>query len=120
MITLAAVFVLAGAAEVLWPLHPPSTLTRLRWIGNLALLALTAGLVALMPWVDPAHAVTTAVVPWAWPSTGAAGWLALVLGVLVLDLLGYVAHRLFHAVPPLWRPPPRLQHAPGHPHPPPP
>ena len=31
------------------------------------------------------------------------GWLALVLGVLILDLAIYLQHVLFHAVPALWR-----------------
>ena len=76
-----------------------------RWSGNLGLVVLDAVLVRLLL---PAGAVGVAL--WA----GQAGfgllnrlhadaWIAVVVSLLLLDLLVYVQHRVFHAVPLLWR-----------------
>ena len=77
----------------------------IRWPSNLAITALNAGLTRL---AFPITAVGLALLceERGWGLLGAVPlprWLAVVLGVLVLDLAIYLQHVLFHAVPALWR-----------------
>jgi hypothetical protein len=56
----------------------------------------------------PTTAVGVAVIAsdWAWglfPMLGLPYWLALPAGVVALDLVIYLQHRIFHYVPALWR-----------------
>jgi sterol desaturase/sphingolipid hydroxylase (fatty acid hydroxylase superfamily) len=78
---------------------------RARWFGNLAIVALNTALVRLLL---PLTAVGLALV------AAERGWgvlnhwqlpagLAVAFGVVALDLLIYLQHVLFHAVPALWR-----------------
>lgn len=83
----------------------PQRLGWRRWPSNLGLVALASLLVRL---VAPLGAVGAAL--WAearglglFPAFGLPFWLALPLAVLLLDLLVYAQHRVFHAVPLLWR-----------------
>lgn len=76
-----------------------------RWPANLGLAAISALLVRL---AAPLGLVGAAV--WAegrgfglFPATGAPYWIAAPLSVVLLDLTVYAQHRLFHAVPLLWR-----------------
>lgn len=74
-----------------------------RWPANLAMPAIGTLLVRL---VAPAGAVGAAI--WAEGQgiglmRGLPGWLAIPLAVLLLDLAIYAQHRVFHAVPALWR-----------------
>lgn len=76
-----------------------------RWPSNLAMPVIGSVLVRL---VAPAGAVGAAfwaeshgvgLLPW----LGVPGWVAVPLCVLLLDLLIYAQHRVFHEVPVLWR-----------------
>ena len=76
-----------------------------RWPHNLGLAVLGSALVRL---TVPVAAVGAAL--WAegrgiglFPALGVPGWLAGVLGVILLDLLVYWQHRITHVVPLLWR-----------------
>jgi sterol desaturase/sphingolipid hydroxylase (fatty acid hydroxylase superfamily) len=93
------------AAERLLARGVPRPLGWRRWPSNLALSVIGSVLVRL---VAPAAAVGVA----AWaearglgllPALAVPGWLALPLAVLLLDLAIYLQHRVFHAVPALWR-----------------
>lgn len=83
----------------------PQRLGWRRWPSNLGLVAIASVLLRL---IAPAGVVGIAL--WAearglglFPALGAPFWFAAPLSVLLLDLLVYGQHRLFHAVPPLWR-----------------
>lgn len=100
----AAVLAAMAALEHAFPRRPQRLGWR-RWPSNLGLVALSSALLRL---VAPAGAVGVAL----WAETqglglfrwiGASFWVATVASVLLLDLLIYVQHRVFHAVPLLWR-----------------
>jgi sterol desaturase/sphingolipid hydroxylase (fatty acid hydroxylase superfamily) len=83
----------------------PQRLSWRRWPSNLGLVALSSGLLRLLA---PAGAVGVAL--WAesrglglFPALGLPFWVAAPLAVVLLDLLIYAQHRVFHAVPLLWR-----------------
>jgi sterol desaturase/sphingolipid hydroxylase (fatty acid hydroxylase superfamily) len=97
------------AAMMLWELAAPrrrNEIPRLiRWPNNLGIAALDAAIVRL---VFPLLAAGAAV--WAEARgagllhlLGVTGWAAVLAGVLALDLAIYAQHRVFHAVPALWR-----------------
>jgi sterol desaturase/sphingolipid hydroxylase (fatty acid hydroxylase superfamily) len=113
-ITLEPALRLAGAtgvllAMMLWELRAPFRPLRIgrarRWPANIGIVVLDAVLVRLLVPVTAAGAavyggqhgygVLNAV---AWPA-----WLEIALAVLLLDFAIYLQHRLFHAVPALWR-----------------
>lgn len=99
------IFAVMAGWEALAPLRR-STLPRLvRWSNNLALL-LTGNLLLklVFPLTAAGFAVFVAARDWGlfnrvgWPD-----WLELTLAFVLLDLAIYAQHRLFHAVPVLWR-----------------
>lgn len=91
--------------EVLAPRRAMALSRKQRWPGNLGILLVDAALLRL---VFPAAAVGFAVFVesrgWGllslaeWPA-----WLVVVCAILLLDLVIYLQHVLFHAVPALWR-----------------
>jgi sterol desaturase/sphingolipid hydroxylase (fatty acid hydroxylase superfamily) len=100
----AAVLLAMAALEHAFPRRPQRLAWR-RWPSNLGLVAVATGLLRL---VAPAGAVGIAI--WAesrglglFPMLGVPFWVAVPVAVLLLDLLIYVQHRVFHAVPVLWR-----------------
>lgn len=100
----AAVLLAMGLLEHAFPRRPQRLAWR-RWPSNLGLVALSSVLLRL---VAPAGAVGVAI--WAQghgigalPALGLPAWMAGVASVVLLDLVVYLQHRLFHAVPPLWR-----------------
>ena len=101
----AVVFLVMALWELASPRRPRPLLRRTRWPGNLGILVIDT---ALLRVVFPTAAVGAAVVAreqgWGlMPAVGIDGVIAVVLGVLVLDMAIYFQHRLFHALPPLWR-----------------
>lgn len=99
--------VLAAMAgwEVLAPRRPQAVGRVTRWPGNLGIVVLDSLAVRLL---FPTAAVGTALLA---ESRGwgllhaieAPAWLAVPAAVLILDLVIYLQHVLFHAVPALWR-----------------
>lgn len=100
-----AAFVLVASGEALFPRRAQQIGRVVRWPNNLGLVALNTLMVRLLL---PTAAVGLAVIAEA-RGRGLLNmmalplWLALALAVLVLDLAIYLQHRLFHAVPALWR-----------------
>jgi sterol desaturase/sphingolipid hydroxylase (fatty acid hydroxylase superfamily) len=91
--------------EVLAPRRAPALPRARRWPANLSIVALDALLVRL---VIPTAALGLAAVAaergWGLLNElGLPAWLAFVLAVAALDLVVYIQHVLFHAVPALWR-----------------
>jgi len=93
-------------AERLAPRRPLASALWRRWGGNLGLVAVDT---IVLRTVLPITAVGVAALVQArgWGLLGAMvflpTWLDVVLSVVVLDLAIYLQHRLFHAVPLLWR-----------------
>jgi sterol desaturase/sphingolipid hydroxylase (fatty acid hydroxylase superfamily) len=99
------VFALMAAWEVLAPRRILQESKRVRWASNLAITALNSVLLRIL---FPAAAVGAAV----FVAERGAGLfnlflvplpLAIVLSLLALDLVIYLQHLMFHAVPILWR-----------------
>jgi sterol desaturase/sphingolipid hydroxylase (fatty acid hydroxylase superfamily) len=94
----AIVLSLLVAAELAFPRRALAGHVGERWIGNMGLFLANG---AFVLWLVPA------LVAWAGSEAPSEmhpeGWLGVVGGLLFLDLLSYAAHRVFHAVPPLWR-----------------
>ncbi len=99
------VFALIAAWEMIAPRRPLAQSRRLRWTGNLAIVALNTMLLRLL---FPLAAVGVAL------ETGQRGWglfnmldlptaVEVAAAVVLLDLAIYGQHVLFHAVPVLWR-----------------
>ncbi len=91
--------------ERLLPWRQPRPLAWRRWPGNVGLAFVGTILVRA---ALPVAAMGTAL--WAeahglglLPALGLPGWLSVPLAVIALDLLVYLQHRVFHAVPLLWR-----------------
>ena len=99
------VFILVALWELVAPRRPLRVSKAIRWMNNIGIVVLDTVLLRL---VFPAAAVGVAVMAgslgWglfnalAWPF-----WVEVVLAVVVLDLVIYWQHVLFHAVPGLWR-----------------
>lgn len=101
----AAVLLLLTGLEVVAPRRRPHIPRRQRWPANLALVALDTLLVRLLfPLAAVGAAMAAEQKGWGlfnvlhWPAG-----IEVALGVILLDLLIYGQHVLFHAVPWLWR-----------------
>jgi len=104
-LTLLAAFALA---EAIWPRRPLTTAKQHRWFSNLSLTALNSALLRLVALIVPAAPTAVAALA---QSRGwglfnlfqVGGWLELATSLLLLDLLIYLQHRLFHRMPICWR-----------------
>jgi sterol desaturase/sphingolipid hydroxylase (fatty acid hydroxylase superfamily) len=99
------VLLLMAAWEVLAPRRRLAVGRPARWLSNLGLVALDTLLVRFLV---PLGAVGAALVAeerglGLLPLAGPPRWLAVVLAVVALDLVIYLQHVLFHALPLLWR-----------------
>jgi len=91
--------------EFLCPLRPLAHSVMVRWLGNFGIAVFTY---ALLRWTSVllGFDVAMAAEQNGWGLLHMAAlppWVALVLGVLWLDLVSYLIHRIFHRVPVLWR-----------------
>ena len=98
-------FALLAGAEALWPRRQRAVSRLRRWPSNLGVSALNQIFLRLLL---PATAIALAVLleerHWGLFALFAlAPWLEILLAVLILDLAIYWQHRLYHAVPLLWR-----------------
>ncbi len=97
------------AAVALWELAAPrralSQPRWLRWYANIGIVVFNTVAVRLIfPLVPVALAVIAADRGWGFLNLVALPlWLEIVIAVLVLDLVIYLQHVMFHAVPALWR-----------------
>lgn len=101
----AGVFALMAGWEAMAPLRRAELPRRVRWSNNLALL-LTGNLLVrlLFPLSAAGFAGVAQAQGWGLLNRmEAPAWLEVLLAFVLLDLAIYVQHRLFHAVPLLWR-----------------
>lgn len=91
--------------EVLTPRRALTASKPLRWASNLGVSLLNSlTLYLLLPTGAVAAALYFETRGWGlFPVLGLPAWLAVLLSVLILDLVIYLQHVLFHAVPWLWR-----------------
>jgi sterol desaturase/sphingolipid hydroxylase (fatty acid hydroxylase superfamily) len=101
----ASVFALMAAWEIFAPRRHQQIGRSRRWPSNIGVVALDTLLVRLL---FPVTAIGVALLAEArgWGLFAALDlpeWMAIVLGIVLLDLAIYLQHVLFHAVPALWR-----------------
>lgn len=105
VIFFAGLFVAFALWESLRPRRARALSRWVRWVSNLGLVAINT---ALLPLVAPVMAVGMAAIArdhgfGAFNQIAVPTWLAFGLTVVLLDLVVYLQHVLFHAVPVLWR-----------------
>ena len=101
----AAVLTLLIAGELLAPRRQLTVDRWRRWPGNVGVVVISTVLIRI---VFPTAAVGLAVVAdangWGLLNLVAVpDWLAILVAIILFDLIIYAQHRLFHAVPMLWR-----------------
>ena len=99
------IFALVALWELLAPRRSLTTSKKTRWISNLGITFLNPLVIHL---AFPILAVEMALKAQAggWGllnNVGLSFWLKLVIGIIVLDLIIYLQHVMFHAIPVLWR-----------------
>lgn len=105
LITL-GLFVLLAGLEIWRPKRSPGNAKPQRWPGNLSVALLDSLMVRfLLPWLVPVWVAQQATLDgfglfnqWSLPL-----WLEIAVSLLLLDLVVYWQHRLFHRIPLLWR-----------------
>ena len=103
------VFLLVLLMMALWEIvaarRPQRVYRRQRWPSNLLIVVLdTLAVRLVLPFAGVGAALLAAEEGWGFFNRASAPmWQAVVVSVLVLDLAIYFQHRLFHAIPWLWR-----------------
>jgi sterol desaturase/sphingolipid hydroxylase (fatty acid hydroxylase superfamily) len=92
-------------AETLAPRRQLSIARGFRWLNNIALIAVGTGLLRVVfPVLAVAFAGVAQAKGWGlFNMVEAPYWLAVLASFIALDFIIYLQHRLFHAVPLLWR-----------------
>jgi sterol desaturase/sphingolipid hydroxylase (fatty acid hydroxylase superfamily) len=99
------IFALMAIWETLAPRRPLNTSKTARWFANLAIVFIDSAVVRLLfPILPVALALLVQQKGWGlMNSLVTPTWLLVVVGVMVLDLVVYLQHVMFHAIPALWR-----------------
>jgi sterol desaturase/sphingolipid hydroxylase (fatty acid hydroxylase superfamily) len=100
-----SIFVIVAFWEMLAPRRPLTTSKKMRWLNNLGITFLNPLVVRM---IFPVLAVNMALRAqerdWGLLNNfDLPHWLDIVVGVIVLDLVIYLQHVMFHAIPILWR-----------------
>lgn len=100
-----SVLSLMAVWEIIAVRRPQAIRRLVRWPGNLAIVILdTLAVRLLFPLAAVAAAIHASEQGWGLLNlVSLPGWVAVVLAILALDLAIYFQHRIFHAVPWLWR-----------------
>lgn len=99
------VFIIMAVWEVLSPRRALTTSKVIRWISNIGIVAINTLLVRLLL---PVMAINVVLMAqdngWGlFNNIGWPGWLSVIISVLLLDMIIYLQHVMFHAVPAFWR-----------------
>ncbi len=99
------ILVLMAIWERLAPRRRPSVPRPMRWLSNLSLVAInTVVLRAVFPVLAVGLALLAEERGWGLlNNVGLPYWLAILLAVLLLDMVIYLQHVMFHAIPMFWR-----------------
>jgi sterol desaturase/sphingolipid hydroxylase (fatty acid hydroxylase superfamily) len=105
LISFALIFVLVALWEIRMPRRPLKTSKKGRWLTNLSIIAINPVLLRLVfPVLAVGMAQTAQTSGWGLLNHfGTPNVIAMVAGIIALDLVIYLQHILFHAVPVLWR-----------------
>ncbi|HKN60821.1 MAG TPA: sterol desaturase family protein [Candidatus Acidoferrales bacterium] len=100
-----AAFVVAALGETFWPFRDLPSSTPRRWTSNSILLAATSLVVVCVYQLSGiALACTVRLSRYAFLNrVHVSHGLRFAIGFAAVDLTAYFGHRLFHAIPPLWR-----------------
>jgi sterol desaturase/sphingolipid hydroxylase (fatty acid hydroxylase superfamily) len=99
------IFILVAIGELLSPRRTLAMSKKVRWFSNLGVVAIDTLAVRLLFPVIGIHVAFTA------QQKGFGllnvvdlpGWMSFIIGILVLDMVVYLQHLMFHAVPLIWR-----------------
>ena len=99
------IFVIVAVWELLTPRRPLTTSKKMRWLNNLGITFLSPLVVRL---IFPILAVNMAIRAqerdWGLLNNfDMPYWLDITIGIIVLDLVIYLQHVMFHAIPIFWR-----------------
>lgn len=99
------VFIAMAIAEIFAPRRAHNILRSRRWPNNLGIAALNSVLIrALVPTAAVGGAVLAATRGWGvLNQLQLPDWFTILTAIIVLDFAIYLQHRLFHALPALWR-----------------
>ena len=99
------IFVIIAIWELFAPRRPLTTSKKLRWFNNLAITFLNPLIVRLIFPVLAVHmALSAQERDWGLLNHfDLPYWLNIVVGIVVLDLVVYLQHVVFHAIPIFWR-----------------
>jgi len=99
------VFILVAIWEVVSPRRVLNTSKTIRWISNMGVVLIdTMAVRLLFPVLAVNVALMAQVNGWGLLNyLNMPYWLSVLMGVLILDLIIYLQHVMFHAVPVLWR-----------------
>jgi len=99
------IFAFVALGELLAPRRALTTSKKIRWISNLGITFLNPLVVHLaFPILAVDMALKAQEGGWGLLNhVGLSFWLKLVIGIIVLDLVIYLQHVMFHAIPILWR-----------------
>ena len=100
-----AVLMLVATAEILFPRRPPTVSKKTRWFGNLMIQFINAVVLRLMfPVLPIGIAVLCSEKGWGLLNQYALNpWVSMLAGIVMLDLLVYFQHVMFHKIPLFWR-----------------
>ena len=98
------VLALTGLAETLAPRRPRLVSRGFRWLNNFGLIAVGTLALRALPVLAVAFAGIAQANGWGvFNRVAAPYWLAVLVSFVALDFAIYLQHRVFHAVPVLWR-----------------
>lgn len=105
LISFVALFALLALAEAVWPRRPLRVAKLQRWQANIGVIITdTVAVRLLFPVLPTALAATAQTHGWGlFNLLDLPNWIELIAGLLILDLIIYLQHRLFHRIPLLWR-----------------
>ena len=96
--------VVMSVLEVLSPRRKLTTSKPVRWISNLGIVLIST---VTLRWIFPLLAIDLSLIAqekqWGLLNNyNMPGWLEVVIGILILDLIIYLQHLMVHTVPALW------------------
>ena len=105
LIAFLSIFALLALAEAVWPRRQLTVAKVQRWQANIGIIIADSLVVRLLfPVVPMSLAATAQSHDWGlFNLFGITGWVELIAGLIILDLIIYLQHRLFHRVSLLWR-----------------
>lgn len=100
-----SIFALLALAEAVWPRRQLTVAKVQRWQANIGVIIADSLVVRLFAPVAPITLAAMALSQgWGlFNLLGVTGWVELIAGLIILDLIIYLQHRLFHRIPLLWR-----------------